>query len=82
MMTKRAGNYTLCIRTNKVFKRILDQALVLSPQIWYRQENSLPDPAQTELAISSILPPEEEPAFLEWLNSLDCTRDVLQDAWT
>ncbi len=81
-MTERTGNYTLCIRMKKVIKRILDQVLELLPQIPCREENNLPDPAPPELAISSILSPEEEPAFLEWLNSVDWTRNVVQDAWT
>ena len=81
-MTKRAEDQTLCIRTNKVFKRILDQALELSPQIRCHQENSVPDLAQPEFAISSILLPEEEQAFLERLDSVGCTRYFLQDAWT
>ncbi len=81
-MTKRAGNYTLCIRMKKVIKRILDEVLELPPPTQCRDESNLPNPAPPELAISSILPSEEEPAFLEWLNSVDWTRDVLQDAWT
>lgn len=38
--------------------------------------------APDEFAISSIFAPEDEPDFLEWLNSVDWTRDMLQDAWT
>ena len=72
---------TLCIRMKKIIKRILDQVLELPQQIQCREENNLPDPAPPELAISSILTPEEESAFLEWPNSVDWTRDVLQEAW-
>lgn len=80
-MTPRAGNYTLCIRMKKIIKWILDQVLELPQQIQCREENNLPDPAPPELAISSILTVEEESAFLELPNSVDWTRDVLQEAW-
>ena len=67
----------------KVIKRILDQVLDMPPQISNSQEsNASHDPAPPDLAISSILDPEDEPDFLEWLNSVDWTRDMLQDAWT
>lgn len=70
----------------KVIKRILDQVLDLPPP--YSRSSRSPensgfhDPAPADLAISSILGPQDEPDFLEWLNSVDWTRDILQDAWT
>lgn len=77
------GNYTLCIRMRKVIKRILDQVLDMPPPNSRTQEsNAFHDPAPPDLAISSILGPQDEPDFLEWLNSVDWTRDMLQDAWT
>ena len=67
----------------KVIKRILDQVLDMPPPNPFSAENNaFNDPAQTDLAISSILDPQDEPDFLEWLNSVDWTRDMLQDAWT
>lgn len=67
----------------KVIKRILDQVLDLPPPKPSAPENdALRDPAPADLAISSILDPHDEPDFLEWLNSVDWTRDMLQDAWT
>ena len=67
----------------KVIKRILDQVLDMPPPILNTQEsNTSQDPAPLGLAISSILDPQDEPDFLEWLNSVDWTRDMLQDAWT
>lgn len=62
--------------------QIVDQALELPPQIQWRHKNKLPDPPPPARAISSILPPEEEPAFLDRLNLVDHTRHVLQDVWT
>jgi len=76
------GNYTLCVRMRKVIKRILDQVLEMPPPNPCHAENVVPELPPTELAISSILAPEDEPDFLEWLNSVDWTRDMLQDAWT
>ena len=70
------------MRMRKAIKRILDQVLELPPPNPCREENPISDPAPPELAISSILAPEEKPDFLKWLNSVDWTRDVLQDAWT
>lgn len=67
----------------KVIKRILDQVLDMPPPNPRTQEsNAFLDPAPPDLAISSILGPQDEPDFLEWLNSVDWTRDMLQDAWT
>ena len=66
----------------KVIKRILDQVLELPPPLPPQEGNVVADFAAPELAISSILAPEDEPDFLEWLNSVDWTRDMLQDAWT
>lgn len=78
------GNYALCVRMRKVIKRILDQVLELPPPTPAQTNSSGPEPmpASDGLAISSIFAPEDEPEFLEWLNSVDWTRDVLQDAWT
>ena len=70
------------MRMRKIIKRILDQVLDMPPPSPYTPENSsFNDPAQPDLAISSILDPQDEPDFLEWLNSVDWTRDMLQDAW-
>lgn len=69
----------------KVIKRILDQVLEMPPPNPCQQENNdTPDVLPPDLSISSILAPlpEDEPDFLEWLNSVDWTRDMLQDAWT
>ena len=67
----------------KVIKRILDQVLDMPPPILNTHEsNASQDPGPPGLAISSILDPQDEPDFLEWLNSVDWTRDMLQDAWT
>ena len=67
----------------KVIKRILDQVLDMPPPSLSTPENDASyDPALPDLAISSILGPQDEPDFLEWLNSVDWTRDMLQDAWT
>jgi len=76
------GNYTLCVRMRKVIKRILDQVLEMPPPDPRREQNVIPELPPAELAISSIFAPEDEPDFLEWLNSVDWTRDMLQDAWT
>ncbi len=78
------GNYTLCVRMRKVIKPILDQVLELPPPNPCQVKSPGPDPAPApdELAISSMFAPEDEPDFLEWLNSVDWTRDMLQDAWT
>ena len=76
------GNYTLCVRMRQVIKRILDQILELPPPSLREQAIIGPDATAPELAISSILAPEDEPDFLGWLNSVDWTRDMLQDAWT
>ena len=84
------GNYTLCMRMRKVIKRILDQVLELPPPsgLAHVEEVATPaDPAAPELAvpelpISSMFEAGDEPDFLEWLNSVDWTRDMLQDAWT
>ena len=72
----------LCKRMSKVIKRILDQVLELPPPNPQQQKSAVPEDVAPELAISSILAPEAEPDFLEWLNSVDWTRDMLQDAWT
>ena len=66
----------------KVIKRILDQVLELPPPPPRQEDDAIPDVAAPDLSISSILAPEDEPDFLEWLNSVDWTRDMLQDAWT
>ena len=76
------GNYELCTRTKKIIKRILDQVLETSPPSRSLESNPVSGLAPPELTITSMLAPEEEPDFLEWLNSVDWTRDVLQDAWT
>jgi len=76
------GNYTLCVRMRTVIKRILDQVLELPPPNPSLEEDLVPEVSPTDLAISSILAPEDEPDFLEWLNTVDWTRDMLQDAWT
>ena len=66
----------------KVIKRILDQVLEFpTPNPRQEQVNAVSDMPAPELAISSILAPEDEPDFLGWLNSVDWTRDMLQDAW-
>ena len=67
---------------SKVIKRILDQVFELPPPSAQQEDNAVPDAVAPDLAISSILAPEDEPDFLEWLNSVDWTRDMLQDAWT
>ena len=67
----------------KAIKRILGQVLDMPPQILITQEsNASLDPGPPGLAISSILGSQDEPDSLEWLNSVDWTRDMLQDAWT
>lgn len=67
----------------KVIKRILDQVLDMPPPNPSAPENNASHgPAPPDVAISSILDPQDEPDFLEWLNSVDWTRDMLQDAWT
>jgi hypothetical protein len=66
----------------KVIKRILDQVLETPTPSRSLESNPMSGSALPELTISSILVLEEEPDFLEWLNSVDWTRDVLQDAWT
>ena len=67
----------------KVIKRILDQVLDMSPPNPSAPANDTShDPAPPDLAISSILDPQDETDFLEWLNSVDWTRDMLHDAWT
>lgn len=77
------GNYTLCIRMRKVIKRILDQVLDMPPpNSCHSENNAFHDPAPPDLAISSILGPQDEPDFLEWLNLVDWTRGMLPDAWT
>ena len=75
-------NYTLCARMRKVIKRILDQVLELPPPTVPPVEVAIPTLAPPELPVSSIFEPGDEPDFLEWLNSVDWTRDMLQDAWT
>ena len=63
--------------------RILDEVLNMPlPTSSTLQINAFHDPAPPDLALSSILDPQDEPAFLEWLNSVDWTRDMLQDVWT
>ena len=67
----------------KVIKGILDQVLNMPPpNPPTPEDNAFHGPAPADLAISSILGPQDEPDFLEWLNSVDWTRDMLQDAWT
>lgn len=72
----------LCVRMRKVIKRILDQILELPQPSQIPAETMNIDLAPPDLFISSMLAPEGEPDFLDWLNSVDWTRDVLQDAWT
>ena len=78
------GNYALCVRTRKVIKRILDQVLEMPLSKTFEPKEPGPDPGPSSdgLAISSIFAPEDEPDYVEWLNSIDWTRDMLQDAWT
>lgn len=76
------GNYILCVRMRKVIKRILDQVLELPPPSVSPVEMTDPIVAPPEVPISSMFEPGDEPDFLEWLNSVDWTRDMLQDAWT
>lgn len=68
----------------KVIKHVLDQILDLPPPNLPPQEALIPEelaePAP-DLAISSMFT-GDEPEFLEWLNSVDWTRDILQDNWT
>ena len=72
----------LGLRMRKVIKRILDQVLDMPPPNPSNPEtNAFNDTAQPRVDISSILDPQDEPDFLEWLNSVDWTRDMLQDAW-
>jgi len=82
ILSKRLGNYTLCVRMRKVIKRILDQVLELPPPNPRIEDDHISDATVPDLAISSILAPEDEPDFLSWLNSVDWTRNMLQDAWT
>ena len=83
------GNYTLCMRMRKVIRRILDQVLELPPpqsapcvKAAESFTTAATDQAPPELPVSSIFEAGDEPDFLEWLNSVDWTRDMLQDAWT
>ena len=78
------------MRMRKVIKRILDQVLDMPPSNSFTPENnaennlennSSQDSVPSDVAVSSILDPQDEPEFLEWLNSVDWTRDMLQDAW-
>ena len=63
----------------KVVKRNLDQVLDMPPPNLSPPENYASyDPAPPDFAISSILGPQEEPGFLEWLNLVDRTRDMVQ----
>ena len=70
------------MRMQKVIRHILDQVLELPPPSQSLNDDAVIDSIPDELAISSIFAPEDEPEFLEWLNSVDWTRDMLQDAWT
>ena len=82
-LTTKLKKKILGIRMRKVIKRILDQVLEMPPPKLHAPENNaFHDAAPPDLAISSILDPQDEPDFLEWLNSVDWTRDMLQDAWT
>jgi len=78
------SNHTLCVCMRKVIERILDQVLELPLPNPCQVKSTRPDPgpAPDELAISSMFAPEDEQDFLDWLNSVDWTRDMLQDAWT
>ena len=87
------GNYKICVRMRKIIKRVLDEILELpnppaAPQASYSPTESAerreaPDPVVGDVELSACLSGDgkEEVDFLDWLNSVDWTRDVLQDAW-
>ena len=66
----------------KVIKRILDEVLDLPPPAAQVFEDAATEPPPPEFDVSAFLGSEEDPNLLSWLNSVDWTRDVLQDAWT
>ncbi len=71
------------MRMRKVIKRILDEVLESPPpNPMTSGPIGAPDSITEELPLSSMMGREEEPEFLAWLNSVDWTRDMLQDAWT
>lgn len=87
------GNYKICVRMRKIIKRVLDEILELpnpsaaAPQTLYPPDASempqVQDPEMSDVTLSACLSggEREEVDFLDWLNSVDWTRDVLQDAW-
>lgn len=87
------GNYNICVRMRKIIKRVLDEILELpnpppAPQSPYpssseHERREMPDPVGGDVELSACLSGDgrEEADFLDWLNSVDWTRDVLQDAW-
>ena len=80
------GNFTLCTQMRKVIKRILDEVLELPPPP--PPSSVAPDPMAVDAVVpadqplSSMFGLEDDPEFLNWLNSGDWTRDMLQDPWT
>ena len=87
------GNYKICVRMRKIIKRVLDEILELPnppvpapPQAYpphgsERRETQDPRVGDVELSACLSGDGKEEEDFLDWLNSVDWTRDVLQDAW-
>ena len=76
------GNYTLCARMRKVIKRILDEVLELPPPSNVEPLSGVaPEGIYDEQPVSSMFELENDAEFLDWLNSGDWTRDMLQDPW-
>ena len=66
----------------KVIKRIFDEILDLPPPAAPVVEDATMELQPPEFDVSAFLGSEEDPDLLDWLNSVEWTRDVLQDAWT
>ena len=71
------GNYKVCKRVRTVFKRMLDQTLDMPPT--FAASNQLSSvPTQqpiSEIDISTVLGPQDDARFTEWLDSIDWTND-------
>ena len=70
------SGFALCGRMRKIISHILDSILSPSPSV------SLPAMEATsniDLDIPPVVPGPDDPDFLEWLDTIDWTKDPMMD---